>query len=115
MELSLTGMPVPVTRRPGSASPAKHVVRSVSVVGDGKTKRNALVGDAVLGKSGLGWGALGAASESGQGDGAGQGGARWGCARTGAESCGRGGITECIGVGTGLSCWKDLRVLEAGG
>ncbi|XP_031454757.1 centrosomal protein of 131 kDa isoform X2 [Phasianus colchicus] len=48
-ELSLTGLPVPVTRRPGSASPAKHVVRSVSVVGDGKTKRNALVGDAVLG------------------------------------------------------------------
>ncbi|XP_042749045.1 centrosomal protein of 131 kDa isoform X1 [Lagopus leucura] len=42
VELSLTGMPVPVTRRPGSASPAKHVVRSVSVVGDGKTKRNAL-------------------------------------------------------------------------
>ncbi|XP_052543744.1 centrosomal protein of 131 kDa isoform X3 [Tympanuchus pallidicinctus] len=42
VELSLTGMPVPVTRRPGSASTAKHVVRSVSVVGDGKTKRNAL-------------------------------------------------------------------------
>lgn len=59
MELSLTGMPVPVTRRPGSASPAKHVVRSVSVVGDGKTKRNALVGDAVLGKRRVGMGGFG--------------------------------------------------------
>uniref|UniRef100_A0A8V1AIV0 Centrosomal protein 131 n=1 Tax=Gallus gallus TaxID=9031 RepID=A0A8V1AIV0_CHICK len=42
VELSLTGLPVPVARRPSSASPAKHVVRSVSVVGDGKSKRNAL-------------------------------------------------------------------------
>ncbi|OXB81049.1 UNVERIFIED_CONTAM: hypothetical protein H355_004979 [Colinus virginianus] len=41
-ELSLTGLPAPVVRRPGSASAAKHVARSVSVVGDGKSKRNAL-------------------------------------------------------------------------
>ncbi|XP_021270685.1 centrosomal protein of 131 kDa isoform X2 [Numida meleagris] len=42
VELSLTGLPVPVARRPSSASPAKHVARSASVVGDGKSKRNAL-------------------------------------------------------------------------
>ncbi|NWI68672.1 CP131 protein, partial [Todus mexicanus] len=38
-ELSLTGLPAPVSRRPGSA---KHVARSVSVTADGKPKRNAL-------------------------------------------------------------------------
>ncbi|XP_015735611.1 centrosomal protein of 131 kDa isoform X1 [Coturnix japonica] len=42
VELSLTGLPVPVLPRPSSASPAKHVVRSVSVVGDGKSKRNVM-------------------------------------------------------------------------
>ncbi|NXG52172.1 CP131 protein, partial [Psilopogon haemacephalus] len=42
MELSLRGLPVPVCRRPGSASPAKHMVRSISVTADGKPKRNAL-------------------------------------------------------------------------
>ncbi|XP_065591404.1 centrosomal protein of 131 kDa isoform X5 [Cyrtonyx montezumae] len=42
VELSLTGLPVPMVRRPSSASPAKHVARSVSVVADGKSKRNAL-------------------------------------------------------------------------
>nr|XP_013807515.1 PREDICTED: centrosomal protein of 131 kDa [Apteryx mantelli mantelli] len=42
MDLSLTGLPVQVTRRPSSASPAKHMARSVSVIADGKPKRNAL-------------------------------------------------------------------------
>ncbi|XP_032851610.2 centrosomal protein of 131 kDa isoform X2 [Tyto alba] len=41
VDLSLTGLPAPVSRRPGSASPAKHVARSVSVTADGKPKRNA--------------------------------------------------------------------------
>ncbi|NXR06155.1 CP131 protein, partial [Semnornis frantzii] len=41
-ELSLRGLPAPVSRRPGSASPAKHMVRSFSVTADGKPKRNAL-------------------------------------------------------------------------
>ncbi|XP_040438077.1 centrosomal protein of 131 kDa isoform X4 [Falco naumanni] len=45
VDLSLTGLPVPVLRRPSSASPAKHMVRSVSVTTDGKPKRNTL-GDA---------------------------------------------------------------------
>ncbi|KAM9281409.1 centrosomal protein of 131 kDa isoform 2-T2 [Morus bassanus] len=42
MDLSLTGLPAPVLRRPSSASPAKHMVRSVSVTTDGKPKKNAL-------------------------------------------------------------------------
>ncbi|XP_054249719.1 centrosomal protein of 131 kDa [Indicator indicator] len=42
MELILTGLPAPVSRRPGSASPAKHMVRSVSVTAGGKPKRNTL-------------------------------------------------------------------------
>ncbi|NXL49868.1 CP131 protein, partial [Podilymbus podiceps] len=42
VELSLTGLPAPVSRRPSSASPAKHMARSVSVTADGKPKRNAL-------------------------------------------------------------------------
>ncbi|NXB31678.1 CP131 protein, partial [Eulacestoma nigropectus] len=40
-DLILTGLPAPVSRRPGSASPAKLVARSVSVAADGKAKRNA--------------------------------------------------------------------------
>ncbi|XP_010006956.1 PREDICTED: centrosomal protein of 131 kDa [Chaetura pelagica] len=40
LDLSLTGLPVPVSRRPGSASPTKHLARSVSVTADGKAKRN---------------------------------------------------------------------------
>ncbi|NXR80281.1 CP131 protein, partial [Pycnonotus jocosus] len=40
-ELILTGLPAPVSRRPGSASPAKLMARSVSVAADGKAKRNA--------------------------------------------------------------------------
>ncbi|XP_029869059.1 centrosomal protein of 131 kDa isoform X2 [Aquila chrysaetos chrysaetos] len=42
VDLSLTGLPAPVSRRPSSASPAKHMARSVSVTTDGKPKRNAL-------------------------------------------------------------------------
>ncbi|NWV43210.1 CP131 protein, partial [Grantiella picta] len=40
-DLILTGLPAPVSRRPGSASPSKLVARSVSVAADGKAKRNA--------------------------------------------------------------------------
>ncbi|NXY25740.1 CP131 protein, partial [Atrichornis clamosus] len=40
-DLILTGLPAPVSRRPGSASPAKLMARSVSVAADGKPKRNA--------------------------------------------------------------------------
>uniref|UniRef100_A0A8C0VAY0 Centrosomal protein 131 n=1 Tax=Cyanistes caeruleus TaxID=156563 RepID=A0A8C0VAY0_CYACU len=40
-DLILTGLPAPVSRRPGSASPAKLMARSVSVAADGKAKRNA--------------------------------------------------------------------------
>ncbi|NWS75682.1 CP131 protein, partial [Crotophaga sulcirostris] len=42
VDLSLTGFPAPLSRRPGSASPAKHMARSVSVTADSKPKRNAL-------------------------------------------------------------------------
>ncbi|NWW48311.1 CP131 protein, partial [Pedionomus torquatus] len=42
VDLSLTGLPVPVLRRPSSASSAKHMARSISVTTDGKPKRNAL-------------------------------------------------------------------------
>ncbi|NWH55146.1 CP131 protein, partial [Fregata magnificens] len=42
VDLSLTGFPAPVLRRPSSASPAKHMARSISVAADGKPKRNAL-------------------------------------------------------------------------
>ncbi|NXH22912.1 CP131 protein, partial [Bucco capensis] len=42
VELSLMGFPAPVSRRPGRASPAKHVARSVSVTTDSKAKRNSL-------------------------------------------------------------------------
>ncbi|XP_069728573.1 centrosomal protein of 131 kDa isoform X2 [Phaenicophaeus curvirostris] len=41
-DLSLTGLPAPLLRRPGSASPAKHMARSISVTADSKPKRNAL-------------------------------------------------------------------------
>ncbi|NWQ63728.1 CP131 protein, partial [Neopipo cinnamomea] len=40
-DLVLTGLPAPLSRRPGSASPARLVARSVSVTADGKPKRNA--------------------------------------------------------------------------
>ncbi|NXY78931.1 CP131 protein, partial [Glareola pratincola] len=42
VDLSLTGLPAPVSRRPSSASLAKHMARSISVTTDGKPKRNAL-------------------------------------------------------------------------
>ncbi|XP_068769691.1 centrosomal protein of 131 kDa isoform X7 [Struthio camelus] len=42
VDLSLTGLPVQVTRRPSSASPAKHMARSISVITDSKPKKNAL-------------------------------------------------------------------------
>ncbi|KFP01496.1 5-azacytidine-induced protein 1 [Calypte anna] len=41
-DLVLTGLPMPVSRRPGSASPTKHMARSISVTADSKAKRNAL-------------------------------------------------------------------------
>ncbi|XP_065504056.1 centrosomal protein of 131 kDa isoform X4 [Caloenas nicobarica] len=41
-DLSLTGLPAPVSRRPSSACPAKPMARSVSVTTDGKPQRNAL-------------------------------------------------------------------------
>lgn len=42
VDLSLTGFPAPVSRRPSSASPAKHMARSISVTADSKPKRNTL-------------------------------------------------------------------------
>ncbi|XP_036612832.1 centrosomal protein of 131 kDa isoform X2 [Trichosurus vulpecula] len=42
MELSLTGLPLLVSRRPNSASPAKPIARSVSVITENKPRRNAL-------------------------------------------------------------------------
>ncbi|XP_043819600.1 centrosomal protein of 131 kDa isoform X4 [Dromiciops gliroides] len=42
MELSLTGLPLLVSRRPNSASPAKPIARSISVVTENKPRRNAL-------------------------------------------------------------------------
>ncbi|XP_053939315.1 centrosomal protein of 131 kDa isoform X3 [Cuculus canorus] len=42
VDLSLTGLPAPLLRRPGSASPAKHMARSISVTADSKPKRNTL-------------------------------------------------------------------------
>ncbi|MGH0125457.1 UNVERIFIED_CONTAM: hypothetical protein FKN15_019083 [Acipenser sinensis] len=50
LELSLTGSRLSVSRRPSSASPAKHFSRSVSVTADNKSKRNTL-GEAGLGSS----------------------------------------------------------------
>ncbi|XP_074081034.1 centrosomal protein of 131 kDa isoform X2 [Macrotis lagotis] len=42
MELSLTGLPLLFSRRPNSASPAKPIARSVSVITESKPRRNAL-------------------------------------------------------------------------
>ncbi|MGH0135413.1 UNVERIFIED_CONTAM: hypothetical protein FKN15_035521 [Acipenser sinensis] len=50
LELSLTGSRLSVSRRPSSASPAKHFSRSISVTADNKSKRNTL-GEAGLGSS----------------------------------------------------------------
>ncbi|XP_032653187.1 centrosomal protein of 131 kDa isoform X3 [Chelonoidis abingdonii] len=41
LDLSLTGLPLQVLRRPSSASPAKHVARSISVITESKARRNA--------------------------------------------------------------------------
>lgn len=43
VDLSLTGLPPPVSRRPGSAATTKPIVRSVSVVTGSEQKRKALV------------------------------------------------------------------------
>lgn len=43
LDLSLTGLPPPVSRRPNSASAAKPVFRSISVVTGSEPKRKALV------------------------------------------------------------------------
>ncbi|XP_069055852.1 centrosomal protein of 131 kDa isoform X1 [Pleurodeles waltl] len=50
LDLSLTGSQLSVSRRPSSASPAKPIARSVSVITDNKAKRNTLE-DAGLGGS----------------------------------------------------------------
>lgn len=46
-DLCLSGSQLAVSRRPSSASPGKHFSRSVSVsvAGDGRGKRNTLVGN----------------------------------------------------------------------
>ncbi|XP_030389961.1 centrosomal protein of 131 kDa isoform X2 [Gopherus evgoodei] len=41
LDLSLTGLPLQVLRRPSSASPAKHIARSISVITESKARRNA--------------------------------------------------------------------------
>ncbi|TFK05806.1 small nuclear ribonucleoprotein G [Platysternon megacephalum] len=41
LDLSLTGLPLQVLRRPSSASPAKHIARSISVITESKPRRNA--------------------------------------------------------------------------
>lgn len=43
VDLSLTGLPPPLFRRPSSASPAKPVARSVSAVAASEPRRKALV------------------------------------------------------------------------
>ncbi|XP_034645796.1 centrosomal protein of 131 kDa isoform X3 [Trachemys scripta elegans] len=40
LDLSLTGLPLQVLRRPSSASPAKHIARSISVITESKPRRN---------------------------------------------------------------------------
>ncbi|KAJ7315870.1 hypothetical protein JRQ81_002032 [Phrynocephalus forsythii] len=42
VDLSLTGLPIQVLQRPSSASPGKHIARSVSVITENKPKRNIL-------------------------------------------------------------------------
>uniref|UniRef100_A0A8D0BKX3 Centrosomal protein 131 n=1 Tax=Salvator merianae TaxID=96440 RepID=A0A8D0BKX3_SALMN len=50
VDLSLTGLPVQVFQRPSSASPGKHIARSISVITENKPKRN-LLEDAGFGSS----------------------------------------------------------------
>ncbi|XP_025021828.1 centrosomal protein of 131 kDa isoform X1 [Python bivittatus] len=42
VDLILTGLPIQVLQRPSSASPGKHVARSISVITENKPKRNIL-------------------------------------------------------------------------
>uniref|UniRef100_A0A2D4PNN1 Uncharacterized protein n=2 Tax=Micrurus TaxID=8634 RepID=A0A2D4PNN1_MICSU len=42
MDLILTGLPMQVLQRPSSASPGKHIARSISVITENKPKRNIL-------------------------------------------------------------------------
>ncbi|KAH0629355.1 hypothetical protein JD844_011375 [Phrynosoma platyrhinos] len=50
VDLSLTGLPMQVLQRPSSASPGKHIARSISVITENKPKRNILE-DAGFGSS----------------------------------------------------------------
>ncbi|XP_061471748.1 centrosomal protein of 131 kDa isoform X2 [Rhineura floridana] len=50
VDLSLTGLPMQVLPRPSSASPGKHIARSISVITENKPKRN-LLEDAGFGTS----------------------------------------------------------------
>ncbi|XP_060620265.2 centrosomal protein of 131 kDa isoform X3 [Anolis sagrei] len=50
VDLSLTGLPIQVLQRPSSASPGKHIARSISVITENKPKRNILE-DAGFGSS----------------------------------------------------------------
>lgn len=50
MDLSLTGLSMQVLQRPSSASPGKHIARSISVITENKPKRNILE-DAAFGTS----------------------------------------------------------------
>uniref|UniRef100_A0A8C6V7E6 Centrosomal protein 131 n=1 Tax=Naja naja TaxID=35670 RepID=A0A8C6V7E6_NAJNA len=43
VDLILTGLPMQVLQRPSSASPGKHIARSISVITENKPKRNILV------------------------------------------------------------------------
>ncbi|XP_042308221.1 centrosomal protein of 131 kDa isoform X2 [Sceloporus undulatus] len=42
VDLSLTGLPMQVLQRPSSATPGKHIARSISVITENKPKRNIL-------------------------------------------------------------------------
>ncbi|XP_063149458.1 centrosomal protein of 131 kDa isoform X3 [Candoia aspera] len=42
VDLILTGLPIQVLQRPSSASPGKHIARSISVITENKPKRNIL-------------------------------------------------------------------------
>lgn len=53
LDLSLTGLPPPVSRRPNSASATKTVFRSISVVTGSEQKRKALVSAGAGGRPGV--------------------------------------------------------------
>lgn len=48
VDLILTGLPMQVLQRPSSASPGKHIARSISVITENKPKRNILVSTDVV-------------------------------------------------------------------